>query len=69
MVTSDEKATVGVLRELPGFGEGDDLLRAARVRGAIELLHRAGFELVLLPDGAAFQLARKRRCWRRERSA
>jgi len=56
----------GVLIELPGTREFG-LLEAARVQAAIVMLRRSGFNLVLLPNGAAVQLERKsrRRWWRR----
>lgn len=68
MVTSDhfeEVAAAGILTELRGFEEGSSLLQAARLRAAIVMLRRSGFDLVLLPPGAAFQMDRGRRWWRR----
>jgi hypothetical protein len=65
-VTSDENMAVGFLLELPS-SEGSVLLRAARLRAAVEMLRRSGFSLVLLPDTAAFQMQRRRRWWRASR--
>jgi hypothetical protein len=67
VVTSDGfDEVVGILMELPSF-EGSTLLRAARVQAAMEMLRKSGFNLVLLPVGAAIQMERKsrRRWWRR----
>jgi hypothetical protein len=70
MVTSDraEEEVVGVLVELPDTGDFT-LLQAARVQAAIVMLRRSGFDLVLLPVGAAAPIVRRsrRRRWRPER--
>lgn len=57
---------VGFLVELPYF-EGSPELRAARLLGAIAMLARSGFKLVLLPVEAAAPIRRatRRRWWRR----
>ena len=60
MVTSDE-AAVGILTEIPGFEGSDDLLRAARLAGAMSMLARSGFKLVLLPVDAAAPIRRATR--------
>ena len=59
MVTSDEKGVVGVLIELPDTGEEFTLLQAARVAGAVTMLRRSGFDLILLPVGAAAPIVKK----------
>jgi hypothetical protein len=70
LVTSDraEEEVVGVLVELPDTGDFT-LLQAARVQAAIVMLRRSGFDLVLLPVGAAAPIVRRsrRRRWRPER--
>lgn len=58
---------VGFLVELPGFEGSDDILRAARFTGAMSMLARSGFRLILLPSGTAVQME-KRRWWRRGRN-
>ena len=67
MVISNENGAVGILTEIPGGGEGSDLLQAARVAVAMTPLRRSGFDLILLPVGAAAPIVRKsrRRWWRR----
>jgi hypothetical protein len=67
VVTSDENMAVGFLVELPEFEGSDDLLRAARLAGAMSMLARSGFKLVLLPVEAAAPIRRatRRRWWRR----
>jgi hypothetical protein len=56
---------VGFLVELPDF-EGSPELRAARLLGAMSMLARSGFKLVLLPVEAAVPVRRAtRRWWRR----
>jgi hypothetical protein len=65
VVTSDKNVAVGFLVELPDFEGSDDLLRAARLAGAMSMLARSGFKLVLLPPGTAFQMATRHRWWRR----
>ncbi len=66
-MTSDENEVVGILVELPNTGEEFTLLQAARVSAAQTMLRRSGFDLILLPVGAAAPIARKarRRWWRR----
>ena len=58
---------VGILTELPAF-EGSDWLRAARFQAAVAMLRRSGFDLILLPVGAAAPIVRRsrRRWWRPE---
>jgi hypothetical protein len=57
----------GLLTEIEGFEGSDDLLRAARLAGAMSMLARSGFKLTLLPVGAAAPIERatRRRWWRR----
>ena len=60
------EVAVGFLLELPDFEGSDDLLRAARLAGAMSMLARAGFRLVLRPGAAApIRRATRRRWWRR----
>jgi hypothetical protein len=67
VVTSDDNEVVGILVELPDTGEEFTLLQAARVAAAVTMLRRSGFDLILLPIGAAAPIVRKsrRRWWRR----
>jgi hypothetical protein len=70
LASADDRSeeVVGILLEIPSFEEGSNtLLRAARVEAAVTMLRRSGFDLVLLPVGAAFQMEkrRRRRWWRR----
>jgi hypothetical protein len=70
MVTSDRfaDAVVGILTELPRGGPLEtDLLRAARIQAAIEMLRRSGFDLVLLRSAVQLETKPRRR-WRRERN-
>jgi len=64
-----EDAAAGVLMEIPDF-EGSAVLRAERVLAAMATLRAAGYALVLLPAGTDVRLkSKRRRLWRRERSA
>jgi hypothetical protein len=65
-VTSDglDEVAVGILVEIPTFEGSNTLLRAARVHAAILMLRRSGFNLILLPVGAAAPIVRRsRRLW------
>jgi hypothetical protein len=63
----DSPEVVGVLTELRGFEGEFSLLQAARVQAAIVMLRRSGFDLILLPAGAAAPIVRRsrRHWWRR----
>jgi hypothetical protein len=67
VVTSAENMAVGFLVEIDGFEGSDDLLRAARLAGAMSMLARSGFKLVLLPipSAAPIRRATRHRWWRR----
>jgi hypothetical protein len=57
---------IGLLTEIEGFEGSDDLLRAARLAAAMQMLARSGFKLTLLPIEAAAPIERAtRRRWRR----
>ena len=64
--SADDREVIGVLLERPDAGEFG-LLGAVRVQAAIEMLRRSGFDLILLPVGAAAPIVRRsrRRWWRR----
>ena len=63
----EEEDVVGVLVELPDNTGASTLLSAARLAGAMEMLARSGYRLILLPVEAAAPIRRatRRRWWRR----
>jgi len=65
--SADDPEVLGVLVESPATASGDPVLQAARLVGAMTMLRRSGFELILLEVGAAAPIVKRsrRRPWRR----